>query len=162
MPSSCLLPSRASAEAELQQRIYELYFPRRHYFLSDRPEAELPARLSDAGLLAQAARVRETLALPVSPLLKRILPEDPLGAFPGILERLAGLIDADHAKAAVEQAERVAYVHPHLFRRHSANEDLAATGQRFALDESIAADGELARVIAVHDQHWHLGRAART
>jgi predicted exporter len=81
---------RASADAEMQQRIYELYFPRRHYFLSDRPEDELPPLLSDAGLRAQAARVRETLALPVSPLLKRILPEDPLGAFSGILERLAG------------------------------------------------------------------------
>jgi predicted exporter len=34
--------------------------------------------------------VRETLALPVSPLLKRVLPEDPLGAFQGILARLAG------------------------------------------------------------------------
>ncbi len=81
---------RASADAELQQRVYEVYFPRRHYFLSDRPEQELPPRLSDAGLRAQAEQVRETLALPVSPLLKRILPEDPLGAFPTILERLAG------------------------------------------------------------------------
>ena len=81
---------RASADAELQQRTYELYFPRRFYFLSDAPERELPARLSDEALRAQAERVRETLALPVSPLLKRILPEDPLGAFSGILARLAG------------------------------------------------------------------------
>jgi predicted exporter len=81
---------RASADEELQRRVYELYFPRRFYFLSDEPERELPERLSDAGLRAQAERVRETLALPVSPLLKRVLPEDPLGAFQGILERLAG------------------------------------------------------------------------
>ena len=81
---------RASADSELQQRTYELYFPRRFYFLSDAPERELPERLSDAGLRAQAERVREALALPVSPLLKRILPEDPLGAFQGILARLAG------------------------------------------------------------------------
>jgi predicted exporter len=81
---------RASADEELQRRVYELYFPRRFYFLSDAPERELPERLSDAGLLAAAQRVRETLALPVSPLLKRVLPEDPLGAFQGILERLAG------------------------------------------------------------------------
>lgn len=81
---------RASADEELQRRVYELYFPRRFYFLSDEPERELPERLSDAGLRAQAERVRETLTLPVSPLLKRVLPEDPLGAFQGILERLAG------------------------------------------------------------------------
>jgi predicted exporter len=81
---------RASADSELQQRTYELYFPRRFYFLSDAPERELPARLTDAGLRTQAERVRETLALPVSPLLKRVLPEDPLGAFQGILARLAG------------------------------------------------------------------------
>jgi predicted exporter len=81
---------RASADEELQRRVYELYFPRRFYFLSDDPERELPERLSDEGLRAQAERVRETLALPVSPLLKRVLPEDPLGAFQGILGRLAG------------------------------------------------------------------------
>ena len=81
---------RSNADAELQRSTYELYFPRRFYFLSDAPERELPARLSDEALRAQAQRVRETLALPVSPLLKRIVPEDPLGAFPAILERLQG------------------------------------------------------------------------
>ena len=81
---------RASADAELQRSAYELYFPRRFYFLSDAPERELPERLSDEGLRAQAQRVRETLALPVSPLLKRVVPEDPLGAFQGVLERLSG------------------------------------------------------------------------
>jgi len=81
---------RSSADAELQRSAYELYFPRRFYFLSDAPERELPARLSDAALRAQAQRVRETLALPVSPLLKRIVPEDPLGAFQTLLERFSG------------------------------------------------------------------------
>jgi len=81
---------RANADEELERRVYELYFPRRLYFLSDQPERELPARLTDAALRAQAERVRASLALPVSPLLKRIVPEDPLGAFPAILERLAG------------------------------------------------------------------------
>lgn len=81
---------RSGADKELQQRVYELYFPRRVYFLSDAPERELPQRLSDAGLRAQAARMRETLASPVSPLLKRVLPEDPLGAFQASLLRLRG------------------------------------------------------------------------
>ena len=81
---------RSGADDELAQRTYELYFPRRLYFLSPEPERELPPRLTDEALRAQAARVRDTLALPLSPLLKRIVPEDPLGAFPAILERLAG------------------------------------------------------------------------
>ncbi len=81
---------RTGADAELQQRVYELYFPRRVYFLSDAPERELPDRLSDAGLRAQAQKMRETLASPVSPLLKRVLPEDPLGAFQASLLRLRG------------------------------------------------------------------------
>jgi len=81
---------RASADEELQRRTYELYFPHRFYFMSDAPERELPARLTDAALRAHAERVRASLALPVSPLLERILSEDPLGAFPAILERLAG------------------------------------------------------------------------
>lgn len=79
---------RDGADAELQQRLYELYFPRRHYFLSDAPERELPALLSEAGLRARAEQARDSLASPVAPLLKRILPEDPLGAFPVILARL--------------------------------------------------------------------------
>jgi predicted exporter len=80
---------RSSADSDLQRSVYELYFPRRFYFLSEAPERELPARLSDDALRAQAQRVRETLALPVSPLLKRVVPEDPLGAFQGVLERFA-------------------------------------------------------------------------
>jgi len=81
---------RSGADAELQERVYALYFPRRVYFLSDSPERELPGRLSDAGLRAQAERMREALASPVSPLLERVLPEDPLGAFQASLLRLRG------------------------------------------------------------------------
>jgi predicted exporter len=78
---------RAGADEELQRKLFELYFPRRHYFLSDAPERELPQQLSDAGLRARAEETRRALASPVAPLLKRILPEDPLGAFPAILAR---------------------------------------------------------------------------
>jgi predicted exporter len=80
---------RSNADADLQRGAYELYFPRRFYFLSEAPERELPARLTDEALRAQAERVRDSLALPASPLLKRVVPEDPLGAFQAILERLA-------------------------------------------------------------------------
>jgi predicted exporter len=81
---------RANADADLQRAAYELYFPRRFHFLSDAPERELPLRLTDEALRAQAERVRESLALPVSPLLKRIVPEDPLGAFQTVVERIQG------------------------------------------------------------------------
>lgn len=79
---------RSGADPEFLRSVYELYFPKRLYFLSDAPEAELPALLSDEGLRAQARRVRESLALPAAPLLKRVIPEDPLGAFERESERL--------------------------------------------------------------------------
>ncbi len=76
------------ADAELQEQVYRLYFPRRLYFVSDDPERELAERLSDAGLRSEARALRRSLALPISPLLERIAPEDPLGSFRGILERM--------------------------------------------------------------------------
>jgi predicted exporter len=79
---------RTGADAELQEQVYRLYFGRRLYFLSDDPEREIASRLSDQGLRAEGAALRRSLALPISPLLKRIAPEDPLGAFPGLLERM--------------------------------------------------------------------------
>ncbi|MFI5315831.1 MAG: MMPL family transporter [Myxococcota bacterium] len=79
---------RSGVDPEFLRGAYELYFPRRLYFLSDAPDAELPGLLSDDGLRAQARRVRESLALPISPLLKRVVPEDPLGAFERQTERL--------------------------------------------------------------------------
>jgi predicted exporter len=79
---------REGADPEFLRSAYELYFPRRLYFLSDSPDAELPALLSDDGLRAQARRMHESLALPMSPLVKRLIPEDPLGAFERQSERL--------------------------------------------------------------------------
>jgi predicted exporter len=79
---------QSGADEALQEQVYRLYFPRRLYFLSDAPEQELPPRLSDDGLRAQADETRKSLALPVAPLLKRVAPEDPLGAFRGVLERM--------------------------------------------------------------------------
>jgi predicted exporter len=167
---------RAGADAELQQHVYELYFPRRVYFLSDAPERELPARLTDEALRAQAERVRETLALPVSPLLKRIVPEDPLGAFQGVLERIAGgepplatrdgvfttrdgrwavlLLGTRHsAFDTVAQAPLLAAIESHLEEaRETFGADLVleqSGANRFALhaEGSIRADAE--RILAL-------------
>jgi len=79
---------RSGVDPELQEQVYRLYFPRRLYFVSDDPERELGSKLSDVGLHAQGDALRRSLALPISPLLKRVAPEDPLGAFQGILERM--------------------------------------------------------------------------
>jgi predicted exporter len=81
---------RDGPDEDLQRRVYELYFPRRFYFLSAAPERELPARLTDEGLRATAAAARAQLALPISPLLEGALPADPLGAFQALLARLQG------------------------------------------------------------------------
>ena len=78
----------AGADSDLQEEVYQLYFPRRLYFVSDAPERELAARLSEDGLRSEAKALRRNLSLPISPLLKRIAPEDPLGAFPALLERM--------------------------------------------------------------------------
>ena len=47
-----------------------------------------PARLSDAGLLAAARRLKARLAQPMGALFTRIAGEDPLLAFPGLIKRL--------------------------------------------------------------------------
>ncbi len=79
---------RSGADPEFLRGVYELYFPRRLYFLSDSPEEAAPALLSDRGLRARAVHARESLALPAAPLLKRVIPEDPLAAFERQSERL--------------------------------------------------------------------------
>lgn len=81
---------RSGAEEDLPRASYELYFPRRHAFFSAEPE-RIPGLLSPEALAQHAARVKQELASPAGLLVKRLLPADPLGAFPRIVARLAGL-----------------------------------------------------------------------
>lgn len=76
---------------ELERAVWELYFPRRLALLSFDPEAELPGRLSDAGLTEAARALVRELDLPTAPLVKRLAAEDPLLAFPALLERFEAL-----------------------------------------------------------------------
>ncbi len=71
------------------EAIYELYFPRRYYFLASDPDriAELT---TDAALRAQAERARRDLALPTASLGKRLVASDPIGSFRAILGRISG------------------------------------------------------------------------
>lgn len=79
---------RAGPDPSAADAVFDLYFPRRLLFLSPRPESELPARLSRAGLDDAAQRLRAELALPQGPLIERIATADPLLAFPAQLRRL--------------------------------------------------------------------------
>jgi len=81
---------RGSLRDEQMRPLFELYFPRRHYFLSDEPEAEIPELLAEPALRARARAVRARLASPASSVFERIAAADPLGAFERIAERFRG------------------------------------------------------------------------
>lgn len=70
------------------ERVYALYFPRRHAFLSDEPEREIPALTRDTALTERARTLKRGLAGPRAALLERIAPADPLLAFASQAERL--------------------------------------------------------------------------
>jgi predicted exporter len=72
---------------ELAKSVYDLYSPRLPYFVSDHPDSELPAALEDARLDQAARALKSQLSLPMSPLLSRMAPADPLQWFPGVLRR---------------------------------------------------------------------------
>ena len=70
--------------------LYELYFERRAYLASDRPETEIPAMLEPDALEERAIRLRSRLAQPVSILVSKAAPADPLGLFERVVERIRG------------------------------------------------------------------------
>jgi predicted exporter len=72
-----------------EEALWELYEPRRLAFLASDP-AQVEARLSTEGLATAAARLKRRLALPISGLLSRVVPGDPLLILPDLFERLAG------------------------------------------------------------------------
>lgn len=80
---------RSGVDEDQMRAIFDLYFPRRHDFLTDDPAA-LPSLLSDAGLAAAAQALRRELTLPTAPLAKKVAPADPLGAFRRVLDRFRG------------------------------------------------------------------------
>lgn len=105
---------------KLPEAVYALYAPRTAYFISDRPEEEIPRALSDEGL-ARAARILKTqLALPTSPLLSRLAGSDPLQWFPGILRRF------ERAQAGTLEVDGDQFVTP-------ASADAGTGARRFAI-----------------------------
>ena len=87
-------PTPAMAEA-----VYKLYAQRLPYFVSERPEAEFPAALSDAALDRAARALKQQMSSPISSMFSRLAPSDPLQWFPAILRRFerarAGSLEVD-------------------------------------------------------------------
>ncbi|MCA9663570.1 MAG: hypothetical protein KC486_34895, partial [Myxococcales bacterium] len=75
--------------ADTGEAFYDLYYPRRFYFASERPEEELPAIFSGDGLTARAQELLRELSLPQAALVKRIAGGDPLMLFTGLVRRLS-------------------------------------------------------------------------
>lgn len=70
-----------------EQAIYELYHPRRLSFLADSAETAR-AQLSDQALRAAATSLKDKLSQPMSALIGRVAPSDPLQILPRLFETL--------------------------------------------------------------------------
>ena len=99
---------RSGVDEGQLQAIYELYFPRRNYFVSFDP-ARIPELTSETALRAKAERAKRDLALPSAPLLEasgglrsaRELPGHPRAHLgPAALARSAWMASSSRAMAA--------------------------------------------------------------
>ena len=83
----------------LAESVYKLYAQRLPYFVSDQPDTEVPALLSDAGLDRAARALKQQMSSPMASMFSRLAPSDPLGWFPAILRRFerarAGSLEVD-------------------------------------------------------------------
>jgi len=79
---------RAGVDPEQLERVYQLYFPRRHAFLSEEPEREIPDLVSPLALARRARELRASLAQPTALFTKQLAASDPIGAFDRIVSRL--------------------------------------------------------------------------
>jgi predicted exporter len=78
----------AMDEDQLRQ-VYDLYFPRRLYFLSHAPD-EIPALLGADALRERARELKRRLTLPAAGMLEPLVASDPIGCFDAVLERFRG------------------------------------------------------------------------
>lgn len=82
----------ASVE-EVDKAFYELYFPRRSYFLADEDD-EREALLSREGLDERLKELRAKLASPTGAFARKLAPQDPLQIFVHHLESMQALSGA--------------------------------------------------------------------
>lgn len=131
---------RYGPRPELAELAIQIYGPRRFLFLSDRPEVELPARLSDEGLRSAARTLRTALAGPEGPMIAAQAAGDPLLALRDQmhrLERAAGesLRVVEGGFVAGEPERAIVF----LTTRHSAFASAHQTPLLAHLDASFAA-----------------------
>lgn len=79
----------AGPPSGMEEAIWRLYHPRRFAFLGD-GATEVAARTTDAALTTAARTLKRKLALPLSTLVSRVAPGDPLLILPALFERMAG------------------------------------------------------------------------
>ena len=115
------------------EAIHAVYFPRRHYLLDDPKD-----RLSDAGLRAAAAALKQELGRPTGQIVKRVAPVDPLLLYPAQLRRLeaarAGGLDVVEGQFVAEGRHALVL----LATRHSPFD----AGSQASLQAAIAAAAE--------------------
>jgi predicted exporter len=86
---AALAQLRGGPPEGLDRALYELYHPRRLGFLAPDPE-QARARLQPEALRAAARHLRMQLENPISPLLGRLAPSDPLLILPALFDGLEG------------------------------------------------------------------------
>jgi predicted exporter len=75
-------------DPQSQKLFFNLYFPRRYLFFTDRPNQLASTELSDAGLSKAARALKNRLASPAGMLIRPIADADPFQAFPQQLDRM--------------------------------------------------------------------------
>lgn len=128
----------------VDEALRALYLPRALLFLSDRPEEELPARLSDEGLAEAVDALLAQLRLPSAALVKALAPRDPLLAFWGVVRRLeavrAGGLDVRDGRYLTPDGEAALFVES----RRSAFDTPAQRRLQEAVEAAFAAEQQAA------------------
>ena len=146
--------------------------------MSDQPDTEVPALLSDAGLDRAARALKQQMSSPMGSMLSRLAPSDPLGWFPAILRRFerarAGSLEVDgdqfvtpdhrHAiifvgvaplRARQQRAAAAARRDPARVRRREPDRRAAAwrcsrrASRRSRVDAERRMSGDLTRISAL-------------
>jgi len=123
----------------LEQALFELYEPRRLYFLAN-GEEQARERSSDSGLRLAAVALRGELAGPLSLLASRVAPRDPFLSLPAIFRRLersrGGELEiVDGRFVAADQRTAILF----LGTRASALDNHAQTPILAAIDDAFRA-----------------------
>jgi len=129
---------RERVEPGFEEAVYELYFPRRFMFMSDEPEEDLPAMLSDGGLANMARELKHQLSLPTGVAIKKLAPEDPWLLFE---RRLGELDSARVGSVRLENGQFVSEdgLHAIIFlaTRHSAFDSTSQAPLEQAISEAF-------------------------